>query len=118
MSTLSRQKATFSNDTNPKNESNPYQFLDQEGADKLSNWGERLDSWMLEVQLRCANESRTAGLGGKITPLARLHTAPLGDRPRADGGDRAADMPFDAQAEASLSGAGAKWGSRIASIVK
>jgi len=49
MSTLSRQKATFSNDTNPKNESNPYQFLDQEGADKLSNWGERLDSWMLEV---------------------------------------------------------------------
>lgn len=110
MSTLARQKATFSNDTNPKNESNPYQFLDQEGVDKLSNWGERLDSWMLEVQLRCANESRTTGLGGKTTPLARLHTGPLDDRPTADGGERAADMPSDARAEASLSGADGKWG--------
>lgn len=56
MHTLDRMQSTFGNDTNPKNDDSAYQFMDAESAAKMDDWGARLDKWMLEVQLRCANE--------------------------------------------------------------
>jgi hypothetical protein len=118
MSTLARMQSTFSNDTNPKNESNPYQFLDQEGAAKLTIWGRRLDSWMLEVQLRCANETRSFDLTGKNTPLARVHTAPPPHQNITDDGAEEDASSPDVPAEQSASTSNSKWGGRIAFIVK
>ncbi|RFP08199.1 MULTISPECIES: hypothetical protein [unclassified Duganella] len=59
LATLYREQATFSNDTNPKNEGSHYQSLDAESAVNMENWGRRLDSWVIEAQLRCANECRS-----------------------------------------------------------
>lgn len=118
MATLARMQSKFSNDTNPKNDSSPYQFMDAEGAAKMDDWGKRLDSWMLEVQLRCANESRSIDLTGKNTPLARVHTAPP---PRQTVGDDGAegDAPsLEAQDEQNIPPSDGKWRGRIAFIVK
>lgn len=115
MATLARQQSTFSNDTNPRNDSSTYAFLDQEEADKVTDWGRRLDSWMLEVQLRCANESRSAGLTGTSTPLARLHTAPPANRSAANEGESADGLVSQAQEDTSLSTTGGKF-ARLATL--
>lgn len=73
LAALYREQARFDNDTNPKNENSSYKNLGAEDADKADAWGERLESWIIEVQLRCANEYRASDRGGN-TPLARIHT--------------------------------------------
>lgn len=118
MATLARMQSTFSHDTNPKNDNNPYQFLDQEGAAKLTIWGRSLDSWMLEVQLRCANETRSIDLTGKNTPLARLYTAPSAHQNTADDGAEEDASSPEVAAEQGASTSNGKWGGRIAFIVK
>lgn len=72
IATLDHERAKFANDTHPKNDSSPYQFLDQAGAARMDAWGARLHGWITEVQLRCANEVH----GGKVdtTDAPRLHT--------------------------------------------
>lgn len=122
MSTLVRMQSTFSHDTNPRNESNPYQFLDQEGAAKLTIWSRSLDSWMLEVQLRCANETRSFDLTGKNTPLARVHTAPpprptAADDDAEEGAKEGASSP-DAPTQQSISRSNGKWGDRITFLIQ
>lgn len=118
MATLARMQSTFSNDTNPKNDSSPYQFMDAEGAAKVDDWGKRLNSWMLEVQLRCANETRSIDLTGTNTPLTRLHTAPPPYQNIADDGAEEVASSPEAPAEQSASTSSSKWGGRIAFIVK
>ncbi len=56
VATLAREQATFANDTHPKNENSYYQNLDVAGAAQVDDWGRRLDEWMTELLLRCANE--------------------------------------------------------------
>lgn len=118
MSTLARMQSTFSNETNPKNDSSPYQFMDAEGAAKVDDWGKRLNSWMLEVQLRCANETRSIDLTGTNTPLTRLHTAPSPHQNIADDGVEEDASSPEVPAEQSASTSSSKWGGRIAFIVK
>jgi len=118
MATLERMQSTFSNDTSPKNDSSPYQFMDAEGAAKVDDWGKGLNSWMLEVQLRYANETRSFDLTGKNTPLARVHTAPSPHQNIADDGAEEDASSPEVPAEQSASTSNSKWGGRIAFIVK
>jgi hypothetical protein len=74
LASLYREQARFANDTHPKNESSAYHWMDAAAADRLYAWGRRLDSWLIEVQLRCANECRQSQLSEEATTLLRLHT--------------------------------------------
>lgn len=56
VATLQDQQSTFANDTHPKNDSSHFQFMDQESADRMMAWGQRLDAWLVDVLIRCANE--------------------------------------------------------------
>jgi hypothetical protein len=58
LATLDRERSIFDNDMNPKNDGGDYYQLDQKGLEEKYSWGQRLDSWIIEVQLRCANEYR------------------------------------------------------------
>lgn len=55
LATLDREQGIFANDMNPKNDNGSFQHLDEAGATAMLHWGERLDSWIIEVQLRAAN---------------------------------------------------------------
>lgn len=54
---LIQQRHKFNNDTHCKNDSGHYAGLDGPGKDKVDAWGARLDGWLTEVTLRCANEA-------------------------------------------------------------
>lgn len=51
LATLDKEAAQFSNDMNPKNENSIRRNTEEFAA----QWGERLESWIVEVALRCAN---------------------------------------------------------------
>lgn len=73
LATLEREQGKFDNEVNPKNDCSHFQHLDDAGAAAFIQWGERLGSWILEVQLRAANiEGGTAPLhqDGPLTRLA------------------------------------------------
>lgn len=53
LAALDHEAAVFSNDMNPKNENN----LDKSQGGGPERWGKRLDSWMVDVLLACANHS-------------------------------------------------------------
>lgn len=110
LATLYREQAALSNDMNPKNEGSHYHHLDAAGAVKMENWARRLGSWVIEAQLRCANECRGAILIERSTPLVRLHApvevpAQVGT-PHAESGQRTPDAA-----------AGGKWTRRMAFVV-
>ena len=58
LAALYRLQDQFANDTHPKNDANLYWSTDEAGAATLRQWGERLDRWVVDVELRCANECR------------------------------------------------------------
>jgi hypothetical protein len=102
LATLEREQAKLANDSHPKNEGNRYQFLDAAGAAALDAWGVRLQSWVLETQLRCANEYRKSDLVESNTPLLRLHS-PLPVAPLDAG-----QVPIPAAPAESVGASGAK----------
>lgn len=61
MTTLYWEQTQFANDANPKNEGSFYKNLDDEGAAQADDWGRRLDRWMADVLIRCANECQMSG---------------------------------------------------------
>ena len=69
LASLYREQAKFANDTHFKNDSSYYQGLDAEGAAKVDDWGRRLDGWVREVEMRCANEARQRASGDNGIPL-------------------------------------------------
>lgn len=89
LATLYTVQAKFANDTHSKNEGNLFNWLDEQGAAKLANWGERLDSWVVEVEFRCANECRKTGLFTQNTPQARLYSS----QPQMNRESPAAELP-------------------------
>lgn len=74
LATLCWEQAKFANDTHPKNEDSYYRHLDKEGAAQADAWGTRLDKWVIEVRLRCANEYRGSDALHGITPPAPVQT--------------------------------------------
>ena len=76
LATLDREQGKFDNDTNPKNDSSHYQHLDEEGAQAFLHWGERLESWIGEVQLRAANIDHGTASTGQDAPPSRLQPPP------------------------------------------
>lgn len=113
LATLDWEQARYSNEMNPKNEGGAYKHLDDEGAVNMENWGRRLDSWLIEAQLRCANECRASIFLDRATPLARLHT-PV-EVPAYAGTPQAAGEARPPRT-APATGAG-KWTDRVAFVV-
>ena len=69
LASLYREQSKFANDTHFKNDSSYYQGLDDEGAAKVDDWGRRLDGWIVEVEMRCANEYRQRASSDDGMPL-------------------------------------------------
>lgn len=69
LASLYREQSRFANDTHFKNDSSYYQGLDDEGAAKVDDWGRRLDGWIVEVEMRCANEYRQRASSDDGMPL-------------------------------------------------
>lgn len=69
MTALDLAKSKYDNDTHCKNEGNLYNFLDEQGSAELYAWSQRLDQWIIDVLLRCANENRSTGKF-KVAPTA------------------------------------------------
>ena len=69
LASLYQEQSRFANDTHFKNDSSYYQGLDAEGAAKVDDWGRRLDGWVVEVEMRCANEARQRASGDDGIPL-------------------------------------------------
>lgn len=59
MAVLDVAKGKYDNDTHCKNEGNLYNFMGPEASDRLFAWSQRLDQWIIDVALRCANEDRS-----------------------------------------------------------
>ncbi|MEJ7807527.1 MAG: hypothetical protein WKG03_16580 [Telluria sp.] len=96
MEMLSTQAAQASNDMNGKNENSAYYCMGEQAAAEMDDWAARLHCWILEVQLRCANEVRTGDVTADDAPLVRL-VAP----PPAQGAPAPADVLATDQAPVS-----------------
>ncbi len=107
LATLDREQGRFDNEVNPKNESSQFQHLDDAAAAAFIHWGERLDSWIAEVQLRAANIDGGAAPPQQDGPLARLVPVAVPAMP-------ARQQPA---IETQQPAAGGKWTSRIALVV-
>ena len=77
LTVLESKLASFKHDTHPKNEGNLYFQLSDAKAEELRRWAARLESWITEVRLRCANEYRASSSPESGKPLVRLHAPPL-----------------------------------------
>jgi hypothetical protein len=108
VATLDREQSTFSNDMNPKNENTFEQRMDE----KVHEWGKRLDSWMIEVLLRGANDiGRAAAKDSAFQP--RIHTSapvPASSSPEMPHTVAPPGKHPDADA---LSPSGSRWTSRF-----
>lgn len=69
LATLYSERARFANDTHPKNENSYYHGFDAQGIAQIDDWGRRLDGWIVEVELRCANECRQRASSHDGMPL-------------------------------------------------
>ena len=118
LASLYREQAKFANDAHFKNDSSYYQGLDAEGAAKVDDWGRRLDGWVREVEMRCANEARQRASGDNGIPLPLPPAAaPPAARPAAS---KHAKAQQNAQAPAyadPVTPPGRKWFRRIVFVV-
>jgi hypothetical protein len=107
--TLNREQSSFSHDMNPKNENTFNERMDP----KVHQWGERLDSWMIEVLLRCANDTGGAS-GADKTFQARVYTsAPEQTLPLPPETTQTIAPPASEQDADSLRPAGSRWTNRF-----
>ncbi|OYO31317.1 hypothetical protein [Janthinobacterium sp. PC23-8] len=112
LASLYREQAKFGNDTHFKNDSSYYQGLDAQGVAKVDGWGRRLDGWLLEVELRCANEYRQRASSDDGMPLP---LPPAAARPA-----RSKDVKAQQQAPGytdPVATSGSKWLRRIVLLV-
>lgn len=136
LATLYAEQARLANEMNPKNENSAYQYMDEAGAVAMENWARRLDSWIIETELRCANECRDSTTFESAAPLTRLHrpvevavpgqaqpnqSPPAGNAGRADAGAPLAASSCATPSRATPSGGPAagsggigKWRDRLA----
>ncbi|RFP13464.1 hypothetical protein D0T25_28405 [Duganella sp. BJB488] len=115
LATLYAEQARLANEMNPKNENSAYQHMDEAGAVALENWGRRLDSWIIEAELRCANECRSSAILARGAPPTRLHRpvqVPPPERPPAGDAGGA-----ESAAPAAGSGGIGTWRDRLAFAV-
>lgn len=87
VASLDAEQGKFANDTHPKNEGNLFNYLNEQEAAQLTQWGERLDSWMIEVLIRGANDGAGAGVNERNGHFRRLKLTP-----RDGANDAAADV--------------------------
>ena len=113
LASLYREQSKFANDTHFKNDSSYYQGLDAEGAAKVDDWGRRLDGWIVEVELRCANEyrQRASSDDGVPLPLPPAAAKPVAPPARQE---REPQAPTYTD---PLTPPGRKWLRRIAFVV-
>lgn len=114
LATLDHEAAAFSNDMNPKNENN----LDKSRDGGPDRWGKRLDSWMVEVLLACANHSSESARK-KSTRWQRADASPP---PGQAGGaaeryQMAYSPPADEHAPPPMPPSSPKWTSRVMELV-
>lgn len=76
VASLDAEQGKFANDTHPKNEGNLFNYLNEQEAARLTEWGERLDSWMIEALIRGANDGADAGVNDRNGLFGRLHPPP------------------------------------------
>jgi hypothetical protein len=115
VASLDAEQGKFANDTHPKNEGNLFNYLNEQEAAQLTQWGERLDNWMIEVLIRGANDGAGAGVNDRSGNFRRLQLL------SADGANEAAADVDDVKAVAAPlpqavheSPPTGKWGQRIA----
>jgi len=96
LATLYAEQAKFENDTHMKNDNSFYQHLDAAGAAAVDHWSQRLNSWIGEVHLRCANEGGSRAACGDEPQFSRLQ-APLQPATADDTGALASKAPAPAK---------------------
>jgi hypothetical protein len=77
LASLEREKEQIDNDRHHHNDNSYYRSLSEQGAAEVDAWALRLDGWIVEVLLRCANEDRSKDSGADHGPLLRLHQPQL-----------------------------------------
>lgn len=91
VATLAWQRERFAHDSDSRNDSSPIAWAAGDPTSSVYAWGKRLDSWIREVQLRCANEYRNAAHEDRHPHVDRLYTvAPVPQAP---------SVPIDEPAE-------------------
>ena len=84
MAMLTQAQAKFANDSNGKNENSYYYHLSGQALEDMDNWGKRLDVWLVDVALRCANEFRLEdAMATPYRPVAEPAAAPLSAKAQA-----------------------------------
>jgi hypothetical protein len=79
---LSAGQAQFANDANCKNENSYFYHLGEQAQEEQLAWGRRLDTWLVDVLLHCANEFRLKDARAQpIAPAAQA--APLSPKAQA-----------------------------------
>lgn len=111
LATLYRERSRFDNDMHPKNENSPYKHADEEGAAKIDDWGRRLDAWIGEVQLRCANECRQS-----VSVTGHTSEPPASGRPAPARVDAAA-IRHVASVSGQVAPPGSKWPRRLGFVL-
>lgn len=113
LASLYREQSKFANDTHFKNDSSYYQGLDDEGAAKVDDWGRRLDGWIVEVEMRCANEYRQRASSDDGMPLP---LPPAAAKPAATPARQEPERKAPTYAD-PVTTTGGKWLRRIVFVV-
>ena len=114
LATLYSERARFANDTHPKNENSVYQGFDEEGIAQIDDWGRRLDGWISEVELRCANECRQRASSHDGLPLPLPPFAALPARSKTVKTQKEGPAPTDT---GPVTTSGGKWLRRLVFVV-
>jgi hypothetical protein len=86
---LSAAQSQFANDANCKNENSYFYHLGEQAQQEQLAWSLRLDTWLVDVLLRCANEFRLRDARAQpIAPAAQA--APLSPKAQARRAGKAA----------------------------
>lgn len=73
MKLLTDTQSAFANDTHCKNEGNIFYLMSAAQAEEKSKWAERLNQWVIDLQLRCANDVQLKGaLAEPVQPVLQV----------------------------------------------